>query len=65
MNLELEQKFKVEMKAGKIDKACQRYDLGRNTMRRIAEAAGAVIRIGRIYLINFSKVDAYLDEISE
>ena len=51
MNLELEQEFKVEMKAGKIDRACQRYDLGRNTMRRIAEAAGAVIRIGRIYLI--------------
>ena len=45
MNLELEQKFKVEMKAGKIDRACQRYDLGRNTMRRIAEAAGAVIRM--------------------
>ena len=65
MNLELEQEFKVEMKAGKIDRACQRYDLGRNTMRRIAEAAGAVICIGRIYLINFSKVDAYLDEISE
>lgn len=55
MNLELEQEFKVEMKAGKIDRACQRYDLGRNTMRRIAEAAGAVIRIGRIYLINFQK----------
>lgn len=65
MNLELEQEFKVEMKSGKIDRACQRYDLGRNTMRRIAEEAGAVIRIGRIYLINFSKVDAYLDEISE
>ena len=65
MNLELEQEFKVEMKSGKIDRACQRYDLGRNTMRRIAEEARAVIRIGRIYLINFSKVDAYLDEISE
>lgn len=52
MNLELEQEFKVEMKAGKIDRACQRYDLGRNTMRRIAEAAGAVIRMqttGRAY----------------
>lgn len=65
MDLELEQGFKVEMKSGKIDRACQRYDLGRNTMRQIAEEAGAVIRIGRIYLINFSKVDAYLDEISE
>ena len=65
MNLESEQEFKVEMKAGKIDRACQRYNLGRNTMRRMAEEAGAVIRIGRIYLINFSKVDAYLDEISE
>ena len=65
MDLELEQGFKVEMKSGKIDRACQRYDLGRNTMRRIAEEAGAVNRIGRVYLINFSKVDAYLDEISE
>lgn len=30
MNLELEQEFKVEMKAGKIDRACQRYDLVNN-----------------------------------
>lgn len=33
MNLELEQEFKVEMKAGKIDRACQRYDLGRNSVK--------------------------------
>ena len=34
-------------------------------MRRVAEDAGAVVRIGRRYLVNFSKVDQYMDAISD
>jgi hypothetical protein len=53
------------MHTGRIDAACSRYDLGKGTMRKVAEDAGAIIRIGKIYLINFSIVDAYLDSISQ
>lgn len=53
------------IKSGRIEQACTRYGLGRNTMRKVAEEAGAEIKVGKCYLINFSKVDAYLDAISE
>lgn len=54
----------IDAKAGRIEQACARYGVGRNTMRQIAEQAGAVIKIGRNYLINFQKVDAYMDSLS-
>lgn len=54
-----------EAKTGKIEQACQRYGLGKNTMRKVAEEAAAVIRIGKSYLINYTKVDAYMDSLSE
>ncbi len=54
----------IDVKTGRIDQACQRYGVGRNTMRQIAEDANAVIRIGRNYLIDFPKVDKYMDSLS-
>lgn len=54
----------LEIKTGKIDDACTRYSVGKNTMRKIAEEANAVVRIGKCYLINFTKVDAYMDTLS-
>ena len=36
-----------EIKLGRITDACQRYSLGKSSMRKIAEEAGAVVRIGR------------------
>ncbi len=54
-----------EKKTGRIDEACFRYGVGRNTIREIASKAEAVIKIGKSYLINFTKVDAYMDSISE
>lgn len=54
-----------EMRTGKLEQACMRYGLGKNTMRKVADEAGAVVRIGKCYLVNFSKVDAYMDSISE
>lgn len=38
---------------------------GRATAVKIAEAAGARIKIGRRVLYNVGKVQAYLDQISE
>ncbi|MGN0323617.1 MAG: DUF6462 family protein [Oliverpabstia sp.] len=54
-----------EMRTGKLEQACMRYGLGKSTMRKVADEAGAVVRIGKCYLVNFSKVDAYMDSISE
>ena len=53
-----------EVKTIKIELACMRYGVGKNTMRKIAEDARAVVRIGKSYLINVSKVDKYMDTLS-
>lgn len=54
----------IDVKTGRIEQACQRYGVGRNTMRKIAAEADAEIRYGRNYLIDFPKVDKFLDSIS-
>lgn len=54
-----------EMKTGRIEQACARYGLGRNTMRTVAKKAEAEIKVGKCYLINFSKVDAYMDSLTD
>lgn len=53
------------IRTGTLEHACQRYDLGRNTMRKVAEDAGAVIKIGRCVRINFDRVDHYMETISK
>lgn len=57
--------MKDTQKSGSVDDACARYGVGKNSMRQIAEDAGAVIRIGRRVLVNYTKVDTYLDALSE
>ena len=52
-------------RTGTLEHACQRYDLGKNTMRKVAEKAGAVIKIGRCYRVNFDRVDRYMEENSK
>ena len=59
------ERVEPELKSGKLEQACMRYGLGKNTMRKVADEAGAVIRIGKCYLVNFSKVDEYMDRMSE
>lgn len=53
------------MKTGGMREACERYGLGYTSMRKVAEDAAAIIRIGNRLIINFSKVDAYMDGISQ
>ena len=53
-----------ETRTGRIEQACNRYGVGKNTMRMLAKEANAVVRIGRTYLINYAKVDAYVDSLS-
>ena len=58
------ERMEPEVRTGKIEQACMRYGLGKNTMRKVADEAGAVIRIGKSYLVNFQKVDEYMDRMS-
>ena len=58
------ERLEPEARTGKIDQACLRYGVGKNTMRKIASDAEAVIRIGKNYLINYEKVDTYMDVLS-
>ena len=58
-------KIPTEIKTGKLEQACMRYGVGKNTMRRIAKEANAVVRIGKCYLINFTIVDKYMDNMSD
>lgn len=53
-----------QMKTVKIEPACIRYGVGKNTMRKIAKDAEAVVRVGKNYLINVDKVDKYMDTLS-
>lgn len=55
----------ADAKTGGIEEACARYGLGKQSMRKVAEDAGAVIRIGKRYLVNFVIVDRYMNSISE
>ena len=52
----------IQQKSGRMPDACKRYGLGRTKMKEVAMAAGAEIKIDGTYLINYSKVDAYMDE---
>ena len=54
----------IDVKTCRLEQACQRYGVGRNTMRQIAEQAGAVVRIGRNYLIDIPRVDEYMNVLS-
>ena len=58
------ERLEPEARTGRIEQACLRYGVGKNTMRQIASNAEAVIRIGKNYLVNYNKVDAYMDTIS-
>lgn len=55
----------VEIKCGRINDAMRRYGIGSGAMRQLAKAARAEIKLGRSYLIDFEKVDAYLETLSK
>lgn len=54
----------VEQKIGTLEQAGMRYGFGRNSMRRIAEDAGAIIKIGKSVRVNFTIMDKYCDTLS-
>ena len=54
----------IEQKSGTLEQAGMRYGFGRNSMRKVAEDAGAIIKIGKSVRVNFSIMDKYLDALS-
>lgn len=57
-------KVDIEQKSGTLEQAGMRYGFGRNSMRKIAEDAGAVIKIGKSVRVNFTILDRYIDSLS-
>ncbi|MBR3187560.1 MAG: hypothetical protein IKF59_05950 [Lachnospiraceae bacterium] len=49
---------------GNVPQAQARYNIGRDSVMKVAQEAGAVVRIGKRTVINFPRMDAYLDSIS-
>lgn len=47
----------------RIPQAADRYNVGTNSLRRIATAANAVIRIGRVTLVDTKTLDNYLENL--
>lgn len=39
--------------------------LGRKTAQRIAEEAGAIVKVGRLTKVNLKKAEAYIDQANE
>lgn len=54
----------VEVKTGRISEAMQRYCTGRETTKRLANEAGAVIRFRGTTLYDFEKIDNYLSQLA-
>ena len=54
----------IDQKSGTLEQAGMRYGFGRNSMRKIAEDAGAIIKIGKCVRVNFTIMDKYLDSLS-
>lgn len=50
----------IEIKFGNDAAGCQRYCLGRNSFRKLAEEADAVVYFGRSRRNDFEKIDEYL-----
>lgn len=46
---------------GTLKETCNRANMGQNTVRRIAEEAGAVVKVGRLYRINQKKFFNHLE----
>lgn len=53
-----------EQRQGDILSACKRYSIGRHLLMKEAQAAGAIIRIGRRVIINYTILDRHFDTLS-
>ena len=54
----------IEQKTGTLEQAGLRYGFGRNSMRKVAEDAKAIVKIGKSVRVNFTILDKYMDSLS-
>jgi len=54
----------IEQKSGTREQAGMRHGFGRNSMRKIAEDAGAIIKIVKSVRVNFTILDKDIDALS-
>ena len=54
----------VDVKTGRIKEAMSRYCMGRDKTRSVAKDAGAVIKVGKVCLYDFAKMDRYLESLA-
>lgn len=57
--------YPLEPKLITDDEGVVRYRIGRNAFRKLAEDAHAVVFLGRSRRNNVTKIDRYLDDISD
>jgi hypothetical protein len=55
----------ADVRTANVEFGCERYGLGKNKMREVAGDAGAVIKVGRRWLFDVQKMDAYIISLSE
>ena len=64
MNKRTVRETSAQVTTGRIEEACSRYGLGRKSMRETAEKAGAIVKLGRVLLIHYGKMDKYLESLA-
>lgn len=57
--------YSLEPKLITDDEGVTRYRIGKNAFRKLAEDAHAVVFLGRSRRNNVTKIDTYVDSISE
>lgn len=56
--------YEKSTKTGYVSDACQRYGVGRRALMATACEAKAVIKLGKRYLINYDRMDQFLNDKS-
>lgn len=56
--------IKTEPKYGRLKEAMARYSLGKTAMRRIADEAKGIRKVGGCVLYDYTRIDNYIDQAS-
>lgn len=59
------EKLVVAQKYGRVPEAMIRYGVGESTLRKIAAAAHAVVKVGKVSVVDFDRMDAYMEELRQ
>ena len=52
----------VGLKTIRVPEAQRRYGLGREGVKKIAKECGAVVRVGRSFLVNVERMDKFMED---